>query len=136
MCVFYAGPMAEPMSVLGNVPITADHSGRRGSGAAPAARIDVDGCPSWVSAYVPELPPLDSQETDLPTVPRLIARVQHTTPQTRWPAPHQMWPGGWTWPEYRLEIDDLDWAVQEIVSAIEAMRCPVRPVSDSGDWWR
>jgi 2-amino-4-hydroxy-6-hydroxymethyldihydropteridine diphosphokinase len=46
-----------------------------------------------------------------------------------------MWPGGWQWPEYRLEVDDLDWAVSEVASALESMRCPVHPVTADGQWW-
>lgn len=69
-------------------------------------------------------------------LPRLIARIERTSETTRWPAPHRMWPASWRWPEYRLEVDDLDWAVQEIASALDSMRCPVRPVSEDGNWWK
>jgi hypothetical protein len=89
----------------------------------------------WVSAFVPPLPAVDSPLAGESHVPRLIARIQSTTAATRWPAPHQMWPAGWRWPEYRLEIDDLDWAVSEIVSALDSMRCPVRPITPDGHWW-
>ncbi len=89
----------------------------------------------WVSAFVPPLPAVDSPLAGASHVPRLIARIQSTTAATRWPAPHQMWPAGWRWPEYRLEIDDLDWAVSEIVSALDSMRCPVRPITADGHWW-
>ena len=89
----------------------------------------------WVSAFIPPLPSLDAIETASPNVPRLVARMQSTTDQTRWPAPHQMWPSGWYWPEYRLEIDDLDWAVSELASALSSMRCPVEAVTIDGDWW-
>jgi len=95
-----------------------------------------------------------------PTVPRLVVRMQRasatTSPQvatrlaanlarqrddhdnsvgSAWPAPHQIWPAGWTWPEYRLEIDDIDWAVGELASAIDSMRCPVEAVTQDGKWW-
>ncbi|EMI17069.1 2-amino-4-hydroxy-6- hydroxymethyldihydropteridine pyrophosphokinase [Rhodopirellula maiorica SM1] len=97
----------------------------------------------WVSAYVPPLPvpPLpvtgDSKKTGRDAnIPRLVARMQWATAATRWPAPHQMWPSGGNWPEYRLEIDNLDWAVTEIASALVSMRCPVRPVSEDRHWWR
>ncbi len=96
----------------------------------------------WVAAYLPKLPLSGTDEssagdpTALPAVPRLVARLQRTTAQTRWPAPHQMWPAGWDWPEYRLEIDDLDWAVSEVASALDSMRCPVVPVTDDGNWWQ
>ena len=89
----------------------------------------------WVSAFLPPLPDLTSAETDAVVVPRLVARMQSTTSQTRWPAPHQMWPAGWRWPEYRLEIDDIDWAVSELASALSSMRCPVEPVTADGAWW-
>jgi 2-amino-4-hydroxy-6-hydroxymethyldihydropteridine diphosphokinase len=46
-----------------------------------------------------------------------------------------MWPAGWQWPEYRLEVDDITWAVDEIASALDAMRCPLTPVTDDGNWW-
>ncbi len=70
------------------------------------------------------------------TIPRLVARMQWATADTRWPAPHQMWPAGGRWPEYRLEIDNLDWAVTELASAIGSMRCSVRPVTEDGLWWQ
>ncbi|WDQ15847.1 2-amino-4-hydroxy-6-hydroxymethyldihydropteridine diphosphokinase [Rhodopirellula sp. P2] len=68
-------------------------------------------------------------------LPRLLARIQHTTEEDRWPAPHQIWPAGWKWPEYRLEVDDLDWAVGELASAMDSMRCDIRPITDDGHWW-
>ena len=89
----------------------------------------------WVAPSPPPLPAADSPQTRLPEVPRLLARLQRKSGVTRWPAPHQMWPSGWRWPEYRLEIDSLDWAVDEVASAIESMRCPADPVTASGDWW-
>lgn len=89
----------------------------------------------WVSAFLPTLPDLASSETDSVSVPRLVARMQSTADHTRWPAPHQMWPAGWRWPEYRLEIDDIDWAVSELASALSSMRCPVEAVTADGDWW-
>ncbi|TWU56385.1 2-amino-4-hydroxy-6-hydroxymethyldihydropteridine pyrophosphokinase [Rubripirellula tenax] len=88
----------------------------------------------WVSSFVPTLPPLDSAETRKPNVPRLVARIQQRTDEAGWPAPHQMWPTRWKWPEYRLDVDDIDWAVTEIVSALASMRCPIRPVTKDGAW--
>ncbi|MFG0264158.1 MAG: 2-amino-4-hydroxy-6-hydroxymethyldihydropteridine diphosphokinase [Rhodopirellula sp. JB055] len=70
-----------------------------------------------------------------PCLPRLLARIQHTTEADRWPAPHQIWPAGWKWPEYRLEIDDLDWAIGELASAMDSMRCEIHPVTEDGHWW-
>jgi 2-amino-4-hydroxy-6-hydroxymethyldihydropteridine diphosphokinase len=89
----------------------------------------------WVAGFLPILPDLTSDQTESPAIPRLVARIQRTTPRARWPAPHQMWPAGWQWPEYRLEVDDITWAVDEIASALDAMRCPLTPVTDDGNWW-
>lgn len=88
----------------------------------------------WVSSFVPKLLHRDDGPA-ANQVPRLIARMQRTTPETSWPAPHQMWPAGGHWPEYRLEVDDMTWAVSEIVSALASMRCPIHAVTDAGDWW-
>ena len=160
---FAAKPLAEPMKVVGNAPARVRH-GRRSpdleanvdqagvpeklAGEMPASQgadvgsdqvgsvicVDPDQGP-WVSAFMPPLPQLTSPETASVNVPRLVARMQSTTDQTRWPAPHQMWPAGWRWPEYRLEIDDLDWAVSELASALSSMRCPVEAVTADGGWW-
>ncbi|TWU49555.1 2-amino-4-hydroxy-6-hydroxymethyldihydropteridine diphosphokinase [Rubripirellula reticaptiva] len=89
---------------------------------------------SWVSSFVPPLPMESGSDESLPMTPRLIVRIQRITPATCWPAPHQMWPAGGRWPEYRLEVDDQDWAVTEIVSALASMRCPIRPVTADGSW--
>ena len=89
----------------------------------------------WVSGYLPNLPDLTSETTKSNDIPRLIARIQRTTPQTRWPAPHQLWPASWQWPEYRLEVDDVEWAIREVAAALHSMRCPVAPISKDGDWW-
>jgi len=151
---FAANPMAEPMAVVGNAPSVvqpwrAESDLRPGLGETIDIREDVP----WVSAFVPELPavprdPDRSLKISAPAetfssdpmasfvVPRLVARLQRTTPETRWPAPHQMWPAGWQWPEYRLEVDDIDWAVSEVASALQSMRCEVTPATADGDWWR
>lgn len=97
---------------------------------------DPEASSPWVAAAVPPLPSLSDPGASRPDVPRLLARLQRTTPETRWPAPHQIWPGGWSWPEYRLEIDEADWAVSELASALDSMRCPTDPVTELGDWWR
>ncbi|MCG8653665.1 MAG: 2-amino-4-hydroxy-6-hydroxymethyldihydropteridine diphosphokinase [Pirellulales bacterium] len=138
---FDAPPLAEPMAVVGNAPaqirdrepVAAE--GGDWTSASPKFTIKVDDDTPWVSAFVPSLPELDSDQSRGKNIPRLIARIQQTTPETRWPAPHQMWPSGWGWPEYRLEVDDLNWAVGEIVSALDSMRCPVEPVTEDGSWW-
>ena len=100
----------------------------------PSIQASVD--TAWVSDFVPVLPDAASESALSATIPRLLARLQATEPEHRWPAPHQMWPGGRNWPEYRLELDDMDWAASEIVSAIQSMRCSLSPVTENGDWWK
>ena len=97
---------------------------------------------AWVSGLVPHLEnSLGEQKHSLEPVqsgqlvPRLIGRIQSSSENSPWPAPHQMWPSGWNWPEYRLEIDDKKWAVCELFSAIDSMRCPVKPITEDGHWW-
>ena len=136
---FAARPIAEPMRVLGNVPAplkTLPEENDKGSPKASEGQsVLVTNQQPWVSAFIPPLPDLESEQTELPNVPRLVTRLQWATPQNRWPAPHQMWPSGWRWPEYRLEIDDLEWAASEVASAIFSMRCPMEPVTPDGEWW-
>ena len=129
---FKANPVVAQMGVVANAPSGPPR--RSDDSLEDGDPINVTGEP-WVAAYLPKLPMLDSDETKLATYPRLIARMQRTTADSRWPAPHQMWPTSWTWPEYRLEVDDLDWAVSEIVSALDSMRCPMTPVTEDGNWW-
>ncbi|MFK8113622.1 MAG: 2-amino-4-hydroxy-6-hydroxymethyldihydropteridine diphosphokinase [Rubripirellula sp.] len=134
---FAARPMAEPMAVVGNAPAPLVTGTRQNSDSDQSPQpvvLEKEG--PWVSAFLPPLPSLDGDQTGLCEVPRLVARIQSTTPETCWPAPHQLWPSGWRWPEYRLEVSDLDWAVSELASALDAMRCPVTPVTDDGDWWK
>ncbi len=162
--IFAARPFPERMKVVGNAPARVSHDRPRrskvvslGRVVGPAAATEQNPKPQiqnplsgkvgsdicgikaergpWVAAFLPPLPSLASPETDSASVPRLVVRLQSTTDQTRWPAPHQMWPAGWRWPEYRLEIDDLDWAVSELASALSSMRCPVEPVTTHGAWW-
>ena len=116
------------------VAAAAATSARRGSSRVDPTAESVAVGP-WVAASPPPLPAAESPQARLPEMPRLLARLQRKSGVTRWPAPHQMWPSGWRWPEYRLEIDSLDWAVDEVASAIESMRCPADPVTASGDWW-
>lgn len=134
----FAGQLAESsISVVGQAPISGSQEIPAETKVAKAESAhDFPGDEPWVTGYLPKLPALDSEQTKLACVPRLVARLQRTTAQTRWPAPHQIWPGGWTWPEYRLEIDDLDWAVNEVASALDSMRCPVSPVTEDGNWWQ
>ncbi len=128
-------PREEPMAVVGHAPVLRELKSEMPSRDHSEAAIPQGIDHPWVSAFLPKLPSLESHETSLGCVPRLVARMQSTTPQTRWPAPHQMWPGGWRWPEYRLEIDDLTWAAREIASALDSMRCPAEAVTSDGDWW-
>ena len=136
---FAARPLCVPMAVVGNAPAAVrlrdGDPDTTSAQAASAQEVILINDQPWVSAFIPPLPPLDSEQTTGDTLPRLVARMQSETPQTRWPAPHQMWPSGWRWPEYRLEVDDLDWAVSEVASALASMRCPVVPVTDDGKWW-
>lgn len=129
---FAAKPSAQPIQVIGSAPLAVSVTGHP---SEENELITIAGDSPWVAAFVPPLPSLDSQQTGLARVPRLIARIQRTTPDTCWPAPHQMWPSGWQWPEYRLEVNDLDWAVSEVVSALASMRCPVNAVTEDGNWW-
>ncbi|WP_419189845.1 2-amino-4-hydroxy-6-hydroxymethyldihydropteridine diphosphokinase [Stieleria marina] len=132
---YAATPMAPSMPVVGNAPAAV----RPADSDLPLGEpIEHCGDQPWIAAYLPKLP-IDadpaSDAVNSPSVPRLVARLQRATEETRWPAPHQIWPGGWEWPEYRLEVDDLAWAVTELVSALDSMRCEVTPVTDDGRWW-
>ena len=103
-----------------------------------------DGGPTspWCCSFLPNLPkPAESpsfrpgQENSAACAPRLLVRIQESARQTAWPAPHLMWPSGWNWPEYRLEIGEMDWSVSELASAIESMHCQAEPVTEDGHWW-
>lgn len=127
--------IAEPIPILARAPLSVPSKTNRSAEATELFQRTQLCDRRWVSAFVPPLPELEHAETAANHLPRLIARIQSTTAATRWPAPHQMWPAGWRWPEYRLEIDDMDWAVSEIASALDSMRCPVRPITVDGNWW-
>jgi 2-amino-4-hydroxy-6-hydroxymethyldihydropteridine diphosphokinase len=139
---FDADPLPQPMAVIANVPAGSSPAlaGRPsgGAGANPACVSVTDDSP-WVAAAVGPLPTTAAAQQQLSAdrcVPRLIARMQWTRPEERWPAPHHIWPSTSHWPEYRLEVDDLDWAAGEIVSALASMRCPLQPVTADGQWWQ
>ena len=68
-------------------------------------------------------------------LPRLVVRLERPSVAGLWPAPHRMWVGGWSWPEYHLEGAESDWAVSELASVLQAMHCPVHPVTEDGRWW-
>lgn len=93
----------------------------------------------WVSRFFPPLPRRgdrpDLLDCDWRGYPRLLVRIQQTEVETHWPAPHLMWPGGWRWPEYRLELADLDWAASELAAALDSMCCSAQPVTKDGLWW-
>lgn len=130
--VFQAAPMPVPMAVRGTAPLLS----RESTPVAEQTMIDVVDDEAWVSAFVPSLPDAASPEARARSTPRLVARIQWTKPEERWPAPHRLYPSSLQWPEYRLEVDDLDWASGEIASALASMRCPLVPISDDQDWWR
>ncbi len=150
-------PLPAPMAVIGNAP-AGSFAAASTHPATTTARLPdandsrfsvmVDDASAWVSAFigplpsgrladtaVTESPGGDSAAVDPRTVPRLIGRMAWTRPEQRWPAPHNIWPSTSRWPEYRLEVDDLDWTVGEVASALESMRCPLHPVTDDGFWW-
>ena len=121
------------VSVVGHAPLAAE------SRTPPSAESDSSdwstGKP-WIADYVP-----DSLRSESPTqrsgdleLPRLIARLHHTSLNSRWPAPYSIHRNGWNWPEYRLEVDDVDWAVGELAAAIDSMQCRVQPVTTDGRW--
>ncbi len=126
---FFEQPMPAPTLVVGNVPASSLRDPEYRSQQVPESVEH-----AWVSAFLPKLPELTNVCAKSKNIPRLVARIQRTTPATCWPAPHQIWPSGWSWPEYRLEVDDIEWAVGEIASALGSMRCPVQPVTDDGNW--
>jgi 2-amino-4-hydroxy-6-hydroxymethyldihydropteridine diphosphokinase len=89
----------------------------------------------WVSSFLPPLPAGGSTVAADERVPRLVAHLQWTTPDSRWPATHQIWRTTIDWPEYRLEVDSPAWAVKELASALDSMGCPLQPVTADGNWW-
>lgn len=98
--------------------------------------ITLDEAQPWVSAFTPPLPAKDSPRAGAAETPRLVAHLQWTTPESRWPATHQIWQSGRDWPEYRLEVDSPEWAVAELASALDSMGCPLRSVTDDGNWYQ
>ncbi len=136
---FNARPLAPPMTVIGNAPAKTSSPNLFDLADDHLIPPTIDS--PWVAAFVPPLPDPKDSPTSLPSTPRVITRLQQTTTNNRWPAPHQMWPASWNWPEYRLELDDMDWAVGEVASALKSMRCPLKPVTEipsAGDrqWWQ
>ena len=89
----------------------------------------------WIAAFLPRLPVTSGKACHEASVPRLVAHLQWTTPESRWPATHQIWQSTCRWPEYRLEVDAYDWAVDELASALDSMGCPLTPVTSDGLWY-
>lgn len=136
LTVFKSPPIGMPMAVIGNAPAPKQDSLKPDTAANRQPRIPATIANAWVSDFVPNLPPAESELAKCPSTPRLVTRLQATQPKHRWPAPHQLWPGGRDWPEYRLELDDMDWAAGEVVSALQSMRCSLEAVTEDGNWWK
>lgn len=139
---------ANPITLRGTAPLIAHRQDNEAMQPKPTGdpttvgeisdarpKIEAGRAERWLSAYVPPLPAAGSPEADDASTPRLIGRLQWTDEASLWPAPHQIWPRSGRWPEYRLEINDLDWAVNELGSALDSMRCPVLPVTEDGQWF-
>lgn len=78
--------------------------------------------------------PPTSARADDPNSARLIARMYLSDGKPIWPAPHRLWTSGRDYPEYSLEVTDLDWAAAELRSALDSMSCPCQPMADPNDW--
>ena len=134
---FAENPFPSPMAVIANAPAVAQTPFKKITENTELAGerpiVDVEDDSAWVSAFVGPLT-IDEAASDR-NIPRLIARMQWTRPEQRWPAPHNIWPSTSRWPEYRLEVDDLDWAAGEVASALDSMRCPIKPITEDGNWW-
>lgn len=101
----------------------------------PDAPIDMPDWQPWVAAFLPKLPAAGSPLASAPQTPRLVAHLQWTSPESRWPATHQIWKSTCRWPEYRLEVNAYDWAVDELASALDSMGCPLEPATEDGLWY-
>jgi len=129
-----APPLADSPGLAGNVAL--DGVLYRTAPVAPV-QWDVPADRPWIAACAPPLPKssLSDHAADDFHLPRLLVRLQQTAAEHRWPAPHQIWPTGGAWPEYRLEIDDEQWAVEELVSAFDSLQCTVQPTTEGGHWY-
>lgn len=146
IATFAEADLPTPMTVIANAPGGWDGrqqpdqtAGRPASCPTTAPTrwpLNGVGDSAWVAAFAGPLPAWDDPLALDPGIPRLLARIAWTRPEDRWPAPHSIWPSSSRWPEYRLEVDDLSWAADEIASALQSMRCPIRPVTDDGNWWQ
>ena len=133
IATFVASSQAARIDAVANAPVLPTES--RSPIECVSDSFDPPASP-WVCDFLPAGMGGDSGQWIERLRPRLIARIQRVTPDSAWPAPHQMWPKSWRYPEYRLEVEDIDWAVAEVASAITSMRCPCDPVTDDGDWWK
>lgn len=131
---FAAPPLSASPSLTANAPANSSVYT-----ASPSATLEIDVPPDrpWIAAAPPRLPadPVLATDTRANCYPRLIVRLQQTDAAHRWPAPHQIWPKGGHWPEYRLEIGDEDWAVEELIAVFDSLQCPVTPSSQDGHWF-
>lgn len=123
-------PLPEPQPLAANVAVEQAWAGAL---ARPEVWRPPEAGP-WIAAFAPSLPPTDSARSHDARWPRLLVRLERPSAADRWPAPHQVFPRGGAWPEYRLEIDDFDWAVDELVSAYASLECPVQPITADGSW--
>ncbi len=122
------------MEVLGNVPMPHSMPAPLPPESIPLDADQID--QPWVAAFVPPLLQGDARPLHPNLVPRLIVRVSQLKPEQRWPAPYRMKQMQLNWPEYRLEFEDVQWASSELHSAIDSMRCELKPVADNGEWWK
>jgi 2-amino-4-hydroxy-6-hydroxymethyldihydropteridine diphosphokinase len=102
----------------------------------PEAAIELTKIEPWVASFLPRLPERNDPAANDATVPRLIVNLQWTTPESRWPATHQIYSSVQDWPEYRLEVDAPEWAISELASAIDSMGCPLQPATPDGAWYQ
>jgi 2-amino-4-hydroxy-6-hydroxymethyldihydropteridine diphosphokinase len=148
------------IDIRGHGPLWVEPTSQR-RGVEPAKHLDPPHNRPWVAAFVPKLPPLDAgvglhdpilhdpilhdpilHDPMLPhpilhdpTAPRVIAVMDEgLRDDVQWPDPHRLWPARQGWPEYRLPATDLDWAVGEIVAALDSMNCQLQPVVEANRW--
>ncbi len=134
MLTFPSHQCSPLMQVLGNAPMPQSMPAPLPPESIPLDADQID--EPWVAAFVPQLVSDHSTPLHPNLVPRLIVRVSQISPEQRWPAPYRMKQMQLNWPEYRLEFEDVQWACSELHSAIDSMRCELKPVADDGNWWK